>query len=56
MIGGYLESTRTDSRLQFDTKDNSWKVVSRMNNVRSAAACAVFEERIVVSGGYSNSR
>ena len=54
VIGGITQRTRTDSCLQFDTKYYKWKEVARMNNGRSAATCAVFEERIVVSGGWDN--
>ena len=43
--------TATDSCLQFDTKQNTWKEVARMNHIRLNAACTVFEGRIVVSGG-----
>ena len=51
VIGGSDNKTTTDSCLQFNTKDNSWKEVARMTNRRENAASAVFEERIVVSGG-----
>ena len=44
----------TNSCLQFDTSDYSWNEVSGMNNARWGAACAVYEERIVVSGGSDN--
>ena len=58
VIGGVIDQkndscslTTTDSCLQFNTEDYSWKEVSSMNERRNRAACAVFEERIVVSGG-----
>ena len=54
VFGGVILGDITNSCLQFDTKDYSWKKVATMNEVRSNAACAVFEERIVVSGGWSN--
>ena len=41
----------TNSCLEFNTKDESWKVVSKMNVGREYAACAVFQGKIVVSGG-----
>ena len=44
--------TVTDSCLQFDTKDNKWKESARMNDTRKFAACAVFEGKIVVTGGW----
>ena len=41
------------SCLQFDTKQIKWKKVADMTKLRKSAACAIFEEHIVVSGGYS---
>ena len=57
IIGGYFNeedgnSIDTNSCLQFDTKDSNWKKVSGMNESRAAAACTVFEGRIIVSGGH----
>ena len=40
-----------NSCLEFSTKDNKWREVARMNQVRVHAACAVFEGKVVVSGG-----
>ena len=40
----------TNSCLQFDTSDFSWKEVAAMKGVRSRAASAVFRAKIVVSG------
>ena len=51
LIGDNKARVRTNSCLQFDTSNYSWKEVSKMKEARSHAACAVFEERIVVSGG-----
>ena len=48
---GGLNPTVTNSCLQFHTKNCDWKEVGRMNEPRFCSACAVFEERIVVSGG-----
>lgn len=42
---------RTNSGLHFDKNNYSWKELVKMNEARSSAACAVFEERVVVSGG-----
>ena len=54
VIGGNTDNTATNSCLRFDTKDCSWKEVAGMNEARTYAACAVFEERIVVCGGFGN--
>ena len=53
VIGGFSASVldTTNSCLQFNTEDKSWKEVAEMNEARYNAACSVFEERIVVSGG-----
>ena len=54
LFGGRHEWNSTNTFLQFDTKDCKWKEgATRMKFLRTSAACAVFEERIVVSGGYS---
>ena len=54
IIGGNKDGVKTSSCLQFDTIDYSWKEVAKVNEARSNAACAVFEGRIVVSGGWNN--
>ena len=53
IIGGSDENYRifTNSCLEFDTKSTKWKIATGMNTERDIAACAVFEGRIVVSGG-----
>ena len=50
VIGGYLDGP-TNSCIQFDTKYRNWKEICRLNETRNEAACAVFEGRVVVSGG-----
>ena len=52
VFGGSLDGIASYSCLQFDTKEYSWKEFSAMKETRIRAACAVFEERIVVCGGY----
>ena len=47
----YGNYVRMNSCLKFGTCDYSWKEVSKMKEARNVAACAVFEDRIVVSGG-----
>ena len=53
IIGG-VNINSTNSSLQFDTKDYSWNEVARMNQSRGLSACEVYEERIVVAGGYDD--
>ena len=42
----------TSSCLEFNTKDNNFKEISKMNVARESAACVVFQGNIVVSGGF----
>ena len=56
VIGGcnrFLDSFNTCKK--FNTKDKKWntrcKWNAKMNDVRAGAACTIFEERVVVSGG-----
>ena len=44
----------TSSCLEFNTKDNNFKEISKMNVARESAACAVLQGNIVVSGGLDN--
>ena len=55
IIGGEIDEVRTitNSCFQFDTSDYNLKEVANMNEARSIAACIVYDERIVVSGGYN---
>ena len=53
VIGGYLRGS-TNSCLKYNTKDQSWTEVAKLNEARDYAACAVFKGTIVVSGGYNN--
>ena len=53
LFGGRTNSITRSFCLQLDTNDYSWKEVSRMNEARSNSACAVYEERIVVCGGFN---
>ena len=57
IIGGYNATAGCcNSCLRFDTNDNKWKEVAKMKQARALAACAVFEGRIVVSGGCESTR
>ena len=53
VIGGYKRSSfsSTNSCITFNTYDCKWKKVASMREVREFAGCAVFEGRVVVSGG-----
>ena len=44
IIGRNKDRGKTSSCLQLDTSDYSWKEVAKMNEARSSASCAVFEE------------
>ena len=56
IIGGFYSNAALDSCSQYNTKSSNVKETSRMNTARFRAACAVFEGRIVVSGGYVEER
>ena len=45
---GYLKSC-----LDFDANKIRWKEAAKFNEEKSLAACSIFEESIVVSGGYN---
>ena len=53
VVGGYLRGQTTDC-VKFDTKNRSWKKIATMNQARFNASCALFEGRIVMSGGISD--
>ena len=50
VLGGVTDDT-VDSCLRFDAEYYSWSEVARINVGRELAARAVFEEKLVVSGG-----
>ena len=53
LFGGYsYESWYTNFCIQLDTKILKWKQMANMNQAKSRAVCAIYEEKIVVSGGY----
>ena len=54
VFGGDIESGILDSCLKFDTESYKFDEAAKMNEARSWGACVVYEERIVVSGGYDN--
>ena len=45
--------TITSSCFEFNVNDKKWKELSMMRDQREHAACAVFNGKIVVSGGYN---
>ena len=54
IIGGkeqIYNRPKISSCRQFDTKNYEWKEVASMNEARAYASCAVFEGRVVVTGG-----
>ena len=52
VIGGERNHGQADATLRFDPEDYAWQLKARMNKDRFSASCAVFEGRIVVSGGH----
>ena len=56
VFGGfsYQNTSTTNCCLQFHTNDCDFKRIAGMIEPRSYAACAVFEEKLVVSGGSDN--
>ena len=54
IIGGAHSGKSSASCITFNTKNLTWKIIARMNEARSAAACSVFEGRIVVTGGIND--
>ena len=57
VIGGYYDDRlgyATDTCLVLETNNYGWKDVAAMKEARGFAACAVFEESIVVTGGWDN--
>ena len=55
IFGGYESGLAyLNSCLHFEAKLIKWKEVAKMNYTRSDAACAIYEENIVVTGGENN--
>ena len=53
VLGGLLED-ETSSCYFFNTINKAWKEITSMKVARQFPSCAVFEGKIVVSGGYNN--
>ena len=53
VIGGFFDDVPelTNSCIEFNVTSKKWKNIARMNQVRSSAACTVFEGNVVISGG-----
>ena len=55
LFGGYAsDGVVLKTCLKYDTRCSSWNKISNMNDGREHAACAVFEGKVVVSGGRNN--
>ena len=55
VVGGCNEHHRAaNSCLELDTVNVIYKSLMNMHVARKSPACAVFEEKIVVSGGFSD--
>ena len=52
LIGGVIHRA-TNSCIEINIKDRTYSEVARMNEERLNAACAVFQGKIVVSGGFN---
>ena len=50
----YQSNYHFDLASKFDTKSYEWSAISKMSEARSLAAVAVFEERVVVTGGQNS--
>ena len=58
VIGGYRGKQENfgsciNSSMCYDIKNNKWTYVASMIESRNNASCAVFEGKIVVTGGFS---
>ena len=54
IFGGRNDYSHFTYSLLLDTNNNKWKKIARTNEPRSSQACTVFEENIVVSGGWDH--
>ena len=55
IIGGVITPyTDFNTCIELNTKSKTWREVSEMAEPRHSAACEIFEEKLVISGGYSN--
>ena len=53
---GRVLTNRTNSCARFNIKTGKWTEIARLEEARSNASCAVFEGRVVVSGGFNDGR
>ena len=49
-------NSTTNSCLEFDTKNKNFREINGMSESKDAAACAVFKENILVSGGMDSNK
>ena len=58
LVGGYVFSNNVSGEsgvcLGFNTVNNDVRILSSMNEARCSAACAVFKEKAVISGGHGD--
>ena len=53
-FGGSKNEHKTNSSIKFDTKDNEWKKISKINEPKINVACVAHGGNVVVSGGMNN--
>ena len=61
VLGGITKSVidtsqQTITERCLDTKNYTWKQISKMRYFKCSAACSPYQGKVVVSGGYSNGR
>ena len=54
VLGGTLGSDQLSSCVKLNTASYAWEEVASMREVKDDASCAVFEGKLVVSGGFVN--
>ena len=54
VLGGEFTRLKTNTDRCFDTKNYTWKQISKMRYKKYSAACSVYQGKVVVSGGSNN--
>jgi N-acetylneuraminic acid mutarotase len=52
VIGGYSSNQQLNSVERYDILANQWTFIEPMNIARSAAACTVWNTKLIAMGGY----